>query len=235
MQTHHLRFLAAVILTAALGIVLFQMNSKPTGSREQGIHPEGKHLVTEADSNPRWNPTGPVRDAVPSSTSKERSSMGGPSSLKTPGSRKFKTSTSIHRSSIPVISQRKNEILSARAELPEPELPRGIQLADDVQLPAAIMAKGDPATDSPQGKSPAAMAANEEIVNAFYRELAERLPHNETSDSQSRPEGETRIVNEGSVVKDARNRADLRFRTLYGDEAFNRQSMNSSMERSLAK
>lgn len=84
------------------------------------------------------------------------------------------------------------------------------------------------------------MAANEEIVNSFYRELSERLSETPaTRDGESptktdsRAEDNTVIVDEGPVVQDARERANQRFRTLYGNDAYNRLTMNAAIEQTL--
>jgi hypothetical protein len=105
------------------------------------------------------------------------------------------------------------------------------------------MAQGTWASNPSLANSPAAMAANEEIVNSFYRELSERLaetPPTRDGESSTEPlvtthqaEDATVIVSEGPIIQDARERANQRFRTLYGNEAYNRLMMNAAIESTL--
>lgn len=101
----------------------------------------------------------------------------------------------------------------------------GVRLADDVRLPAAAMP-----VDFKM--SPVAEKMLKEIVDDYYREVAAAVvpsaaggPGDEASSGDK-----TVVVSNGPVAESARQRADYRFRALFGNAAYNRMTMNSALE-----
>ena len=112
----------------------------------------------------------------------------------------------------------------------------GIQLAEDVQLPAVIIALSDPNRDSEHKVPPPVSAAMQKIVDSFYQELAasvrvESLAVNSVTDADGQ---ETIVIQRGPAVERACANANESYRVLFGDEAFNRLTMSSMLEARLA-
>lgn len=106
---------------------------------------------------------------------------------------------------------------------------RGVQLADDVRLPAAIMAQGVPDATTHNMTSPAA-AANREIVNSFYRELLATADNTPATADPATGGEQTAVVPPGAGVDNARRHADELYRAMFGDAAFNQQGISSAIE-----
>lgn len=104
--------------------------------------------------------------------------------------------------------------------------PPGIQLAPDVRLPVAALP-----LDFQTNEVTAKML--DIIVADYYRDLAAGVTGegNENGMARIDDNGETTIVvKNGPVAEAARQRADWRFRTIFGKNAFNRMSMQSNLE-----
>lgn len=99
-------------------------------------------------------------------------------------------------------------------------LGRAIQLADNVQLPAVLMVQDRPTTTTPQ-----LAAAISGIGDAFYQKLAASTAPGATSGTQ-----DSAVIEPGPEVAQARDLANETYRALFGDEAYNRQTMNSVIE-----
>jgi hypothetical protein len=112
------------------------------------------------------------------------------------------------------------------------EAKRGIQLTDDVRLPAAIMAENAPDTATRKMISPAAATANQEIANSYYRELLATAGSSPATPTPAPGGGDetTSVIPAGAAAEKARNHADEMYRALFGDDAYNRQVMNSAIE-----
>jgi hypothetical protein len=117
----------------------------------------------------------------------------------------------------------------------------GIQLGQDVRLPAALMNQsGNDLLIDERSDSTKVTAAVEQIANSFYRELAglalapataEDVPVDPQHElSESTDDGNTVVIATGSQVEEARERADEIYRVLYGDDAYNRYSIGSAVE-----
>lgn len=111
---------------------------------------------------------------------------------------------------------------------------RGIQLAESVKLPAAVMALADPGF---RNLTPQQNAALQAVVDTFYQDLAAstetRLANNDLTGGKLvvSPEGEeTVVVQPGPDVDKARQRANEVFRALFGDDRYNQVTMQSAME-----
>ncbi len=112
---------------------------------------------------------------------------------------------------------------------------RGIQLAENVKLPAAIMALSDP---SFKNLTPQQDTALRHVVDTFYKDLAARaearLSNQELARDhqvvQSSNGEETIIIQPGEDVEKARQRANEIFRALFGDDRYNQVTMQSAME-----
>jgi hypothetical protein len=104
--------------------------------------------------------------------------------------------------------------------------PPGIQLAPDVRLPVAALP-----IDFKTNEVTARML--DIIVSDYYRDLAAGVTGDGNEDRATLIEegGEqTIIVSNGPEAEAARHRADWRFRTIFGKDAFNRMSMQSNLE-----
>ena len=114
----------------------------------------------------------------------------------------------------------------------------GIQLADDVQLPAVIIALSDPNKDPQHKIPPPVAAAMQRIVDSFYQELAASVRENPMGEDTKPTEAdglETVVIQPGPAVEQARANANEAYRVLFGDEAFNRLMMNAALEARLPK
>lgn len=121
----------------------------------------------------------------------------------------------------------------AVAEVPAAQLPVGLRLAPDVRLPVAAMPHD-------LQISPIAQQALEQIVTDYYRDLAAGLKSPQSGDSPDEAQvqleesatGElTRIITNGPATDAARQRADYRFKALFGNAAYNRMTMKAVLER----
>jgi hypothetical protein len=115
---------------------------------------------------------------------------------------------------------------------PSPQAPIGIRLAPDVRLPVAAMPLNFKV-------SPVAKKAIDQIVKDYYRELASPPPSEQGGDSNASSAGLieqsengelTRVITNGPAVDAARKRADYRFKALFGNDAYNRMTMNTLLE-----
>lgn len=139
-------------------------------------------------------------------------------------------------------------------------LPTGVQLADNVKLPAVILAI-NAARKDPQNKLPAPVAAAMQgIVDTFYRDLAEGAAKSR-ADTPVEASGEqvaspaqtgestgetvaspnidasgieitedTIVIHPGPTVEQARDQANETFRALFGDAAYNQMTMKAMFE-----
>ncbi|NQX02319.1 hypothetical protein HQ447_16795, partial [bacterium] len=112
---------------------------------------------------------------------------------------------------------------------------KGIQLAENVKLPAVILAV-HAAENDPQGNYPEPVkAAMRGIVDTFYRDLADSAGAADAEGSAAvAPEsGDTIVIHPGPAVEQARERANETYRALFGDAAFDRMTMHALMESQL--
>ena len=116
--------------------------------------------------------------------------------------------------------------LTAAADVPA----RGIQLAENVRLPAAVMALAEFAKPTAEPIPPAVAAAQLEIVEKFYQEIAAEMAPPNISSTPELEEATTVVISPSESVDDARHRADEQYRTLFGDAAYNRQGISSAIE-----
>jgi len=117
----------------------------------------------------------------------------------------------------------------------------GVRLGDDVQLPAVILALSDPNRD-PGHKTPAPVAAAmQAIVDRFYQDLTAsvrdqsakgNVPSTQAPDATVPEVGneDTVVIEPGPAVDKARARANETYRTLFGDDAYNRLTMGTAIE-----
>ena len=117
----------------------------------------------------------------------------------------------------------------------------GVRLADNVRLPAVILALSDSARD-PNHKVPAPVAAAmQSIVDTFYQDLAASVREGiiagnptagQSADGVAIAPGseDTVVIQPGPAVDQARARANETYRTLFGDDAYNRLTMNTALE-----
>jgi hypothetical protein len=118
---------------------------------------------------------------------------------------------------------------------------RAVQLAANVRLPAALMDLAETAVDNRISVSPAADAAKRDIATAFYQRLASdatagpawRQPSPADRPDAAAPEAgtaDTGMIEPGPVADNASTLANESYRALFGDDAYNRQTMNSAIE-----
>ena len=113
----------------------------------------------------------------------------------------------------------------------QPPLP-AIQLADDVRLPAALM------PHDTSKESPVVAAARAAIGDRFYRELQEIAAKDSVTDpatidsaaKDSAAEPTTVVIHQSPATENALKRANEQYRALFGDEAFNRKTMDTQLE-----
>lgn len=233
MHTFQIKFLATGLLAAATFIFIFSSNSAPRETQDRAdrrkppISPQGEDSGRTVATEPK----------------REKPMAEGASLMPTPRRTPENSRSSVPDHPEPMVSATREETRESLNPKPGSEASPAIQLGANVQLPAALMAQGTWASNPSLANSPAAMAANEEIVNSFYRELSERLseiPPTPNGESPAQPPASglqtvdaTLIVSEGPIIQDVRERANQRFRTLYGNEAYNRLMMNAAIESSL--
>lgn len=112
------------------------------------------------------------------------------------------------------------------------QAPIGLRLAPDVRLPVAAMPLNFKV-------SPVAQQAINQIVQDYYREIAEGLPTEQSGGAHASNDGLieepetgelTRIVTNGPTVDEARERADYRFKALFGNDAYNQMTIRTLLE-----
>lgn len=105
---------------------------------------------------------------------------------------------------------------------------RAFRLGSNVRLPAALIHQAVAMT-----ATPAIAAASQGIIDSFYQEISAHTS-DPTAEEQINPplaeNDDTQIIPAGSEVDQARERADETYRALYGNEAYNRHSINSALE-----
>lgn len=124
----------------------------------------------------------------------------------------------------------------------------GIQLAENVRLPAAVMDLAQPISKQANPLSPAARAAKEEITGSFYQNLANltlgSAPGMSSADpatgSADAPDPvnhapddigtETVVAGPGPEVETALEQANATYRALFGDDAYNHSVIQSTIE-----
>jgi len=107
-----------------------------------------------------------------------------------------------------------------------PFLP-AIQLAEDVRLPAALM------PHQTANESPAVTAARLAIGERFYRELQEIVANQAQVDATVQTPVDaaaTTVIHQSRATENALRRANEEYRALFGDEAFNRKTMDTHLE-----
>lgn len=99
---------------------------------------------------------------------------------------------------------------------------RAVRLSYSFRLPAAVMARSMVAGVREISISPQVEAASEEVVNHFYREIAR--------EAAGSSEEDTVVVEPDVRTEPVLRSADQLYRTLFGDEAYNRQAMRSAID-----
>ncbi|MEO7340270.1 MAG: hypothetical protein ABI073_05290 [Luteolibacter sp.] len=111
-----------------------------------------------------------------------------------------------------------------------------IQLAENVQLPAALMIPGTDASGRAVALTPAGATAIKEISDSFYQEIADTLTNTppqaptESADHKIADEEDTVLITPSASVESARQRANELYHALFGNDTYNRQTMNSTIE-----
>jgi len=109
-----------------------------------------------------------------------------------------------------------------------------IQLAEDFRFPAAGMAQAIESQSGEPEQSPQVVAAMQGIIDTFHRALAANTITQEPDgavETVVSPDGEeTRMIHPEPASLMILNQADEQFRTMFGDDAYNRHCLNSMLE-----
>ena len=92
------------------------------------------------------------------------------------------------------------------------------------------MALAEIAQPTPEPIPPAVAAAQQEIVEKFYQEIAAEMAPPNILATPELKEATTVVIPPSQTVDDARHRADEQYRTLFGDAAYNRLEISSAIE-----
>lgn len=102
-----------------------------------------------------------------------------------------------------------------------------VRLSDDVQLPAVILTLNQDQAD-PENLTPQPIKdAMKSIVDTFYQDLAKAALE---GDHVSQDPDGTYVIGKGNAVDRARDRANEIYRALFGEDAYNRMTMNAVLE-----
>jgi hypothetical protein len=171
---------------------------------------------------------------------------------RTTATRAFRPEPSISSKPSANRSGRDPAAVAGRVADPEGEPPqsisnhqvRAIQLAENVRLPAVLMVPDPTETNLQCAPAPAVTAATRQIAGSFYQELAAGTAIRpsavekpvagilQPSDTPA-DDDNTTVIEPGPVVENARSRANEAYRALFGDDAYNRRTMDSAIEVSL--
>lgn len=247
MHSKYLTFLATglVLLCAAL---IFRKSFKPEA--DQNPRASARPAASEAANKRPSEPLHPEEMPRNQTTHRNQDDDNSSSLTKFPtnpnpvGATKSSSDDKIKSQSVKNSANTATQNIAPKVGLPpEPTptlLPQGIQLAEDVKLPAVILAI-NAAERNPQNKMPAPVAAAMHgIVDTFYRELAESVAK-DVAEKKSETSAETTVANEndtvlihpGPAVERARDHANQMYRALFGDAAYNQMTMNAVMESQL--
>ena len=105
------------------------------------------------------------------------------------------------------------------AASPAAQAVQAVQLGDDVRLPAALMPQDT------TNRSPEVAAAVAAIGDRFYREIQEIA-----ASENPNPATDTTVIHKSPATEQALKRANEEYRMLWGDEAYNRTTIDSHIE-----
>jgi len=111
-----------------------------------------------------------------------------------------------------------------------------VRLANDFPLPAAAFSSFR--NENPEHSSPEMRRAEEDITARFYSEIARQVAEPPNASAMERvedAEGPTVIVRPNADNARDLQRANERFRALFGNEAYNRAAMKSTIDARLAE
>lgn len=172
----------------------------------------------------------------------------GPSSPRSKARSRILAEESDHAASGAMPSVGRNEASRENPELPSvAENPGGhthedaeevpglaVQLSEGFRLPAVIMAQGLASNDGRNEVTQQVKAASDEVVNRFYGEIAcevsDRSVQEEALPKDVGMEEDTVVVQPDAGTEQVRRAADELYRTLFGDEAYNRNMIHSAIE-----
>ncbi len=104
---------------------------------------------------------------------------------------------------------------NVNTEVPSAAEPVALELDPGVPVPAALLPAGG------ENRSPAVAAAQQQIADSFVRDVDAALNQPET------PAGDAAV---NDAYYDSLTRANELYRALHGDEAFNKKTMQATME-----
>lgn len=135
----------------------------------------------------------------------------------------------------PVTASQSTDHLKSETSSPKPASSgQAIQLAENFRLPASTLIQGVNRNSPFPMVSPAISAATQEIENSFYRALAATPPETGQTPQGIPPDAieneDTRLIPPTAETERLRIQADQWYRTLFGDAAYNQQTMNSLIE-----
>lgn len=107
----------------------------------------------------------------------------------------------------------------------------GVQLAENVKLPAVILAIKEADQEVEQRGNTAVTAAMHGMVDTFYRDLIDHHAAGDTSEVLNT--GDILVIHPSRSVDQAREQADQTYRTLFGDAAHDQMTMRALLEAGL--
>ena len=183
------------------------------------------------------NPRHPDEQAAHHSKLSTRGAAHHPRSADPKPTRKPSELTSTFQRLTPVSRSKKSTLSKSTSDGMEPNTlqqessagaARAFRLGSDVRLPAALMHQA-----MATATTPAIATASQGIIDSFYQEISTHARDGMAEEQVNSPQAtndDTRIVPAGPDADKARGRADETYRALYGNEAYNRHSINSALE-----
>lgn len=102
-----------------------------------------------------------------------------------------------------------------------------VQLADNARLPAAFMALARSSAEPDKALPLTSNKALQAIEDGFYQDLAVQASDSNQVDGT---EGPAVVIGPGPILEDASARANELYRSLFGNDAYNRHAMDSAKE-----
>lgn len=215
--------LLALVLVAASGTLIFHLRS---GSPQTAASPKIPALADpfhgKAPTTVTTRQTSNAGTAVPPKIQTAAADTAQPQlqSCQHPADSQIAASpTSNEVATRPNHCSRPSPVTQEIAQVGNPSSLPAIQLADDVRLPAALMPHGT------ANESPIVAAARAAIGDRFYRELQEIAAKETQTEADA-----TVIIHKSPATENALKRANEEYRAFFGDEAFNRKTMDTHLE-----
>ncbi len=234
MKPIHLKFISAACVAAACMLIVSRQSERPAPSlpphgidhRSNRARPHPSHMGDSGTTSAVPGPELPSNPQAGQSAEQEQEGLTASEvTTETAGAQDSRSTLQAGRDQ----TNQENGGAAGTSETSTVNKPRGIRLASNVQLPAAIMALGSPRTVDP-GRSPTPVEqATRNIESSFYQDLLQASGE-PTENIQNTEEEATTVIAPGREVEMARAKANEIYRALFGNEAYNRRTMESAIE-----